>query len=503
MQKYFGYIRVSTVKKGQLGVSLQEQRAAIEGYATRNGLSIVAWFEETETAAKQGRPVFGDMLARLEAGEALGVIIHKIDRSARNLRDWADLGELIDKGKDVHFTTESLDLHSRGGRLSADIQAVVAADFIRNLREETRKGFYGRLKQGLYPLPAPLGYLNHGRGKPKTIDPVAGPLVREAFERYATGRETLKSLRRAMKERGLQGRRGKAVSLNGLSTLLRNPFYAGIIRIHRTGETFKGVHEPLISVSTFDAVQAVLDGKCNTRAIKHDFLFRRLITCALCGRRVVGESQKGHIYYRCHTKECLTKTIREEAIDQAIRTRFAGLKLDDRFLQLLYDELERMEGRWREEHDARLETFRVSQRSVDDRLARLTDAYVDGALGKEPYEERRTQLIVQKTQLEEQMQKLPSDGKAVTDRVSSFLEQATSLHARYVSGNPYTRREVLKIATSNRWVKQKSVEIQLEKAFEEVEAAQKLVSSDPCPSIPRTLELFLGELIRNCGVMRR
>jgi len=57
------------------------------------------------------------------------------------LRDWADLGELIDAGVEVHFATESLDLHTRGGRLSADIQAVVAADYIRNLREETRKGF--------------------------------------------------------------------------------------------------------------------------------------------------------------------------------------------------------------------------------------------------------------------------------------------------------------------------------------------------------------------------
>jgi len=64
------------------------------------------------------------MLAALEAGEADGVIMHKIDRSARNLRDWSDLGELIDRGIAVHFAHESVDLNSRGGRLSADIQAV-------------------------------------------------------------------------------------------------------------------------------------------------------------------------------------------------------------------------------------------------------------------------------------------------------------------------------------------------------------------------------------------
>ena len=140
MKNFFGYIRVSTPKQG-LGVSLQEQKSAIERYALRSNLEIVTWFEERETAAKSGRPVFSQMLKGLEAGKAQGVIIHKIDRSARNLRDWTDLGELIDRGIEVHFANESLDLHSRGGRLSADIQAVVAADYIRNLREETRKGF--------------------------------------------------------------------------------------------------------------------------------------------------------------------------------------------------------------------------------------------------------------------------------------------------------------------------------------------------------------------------
>ena len=143
MKRYFGYTRVSTAKQGEQGVSLQEQKDAIIRYAQRNSLDIAAWFEERETAAKRGRPVFNQMLKLLRHSKADGVIIHKIDRSARNLKDWSDLGELIDQGIEVHFANESLDLHSRSGRLSADIQAVVAADYIRNLREETRKGFYG------------------------------------------------------------------------------------------------------------------------------------------------------------------------------------------------------------------------------------------------------------------------------------------------------------------------------------------------------------------------
>jgi site-specific DNA recombinase len=62
VKKYFGYIRVSTPRQGEHGVSLQEQRDAIVRYAQRNALEVAAWFEEREAAAKRGRPVFNKML---------------------------------------------------------------------------------------------------------------------------------------------------------------------------------------------------------------------------------------------------------------------------------------------------------------------------------------------------------------------------------------------------------------------------------------------------------
>src|SRR5580693_102995 len=110
-KRFFSYIRVSTAKQGEHGVSLQEQHEAIQRYAARQNLSIVRSFEEQETAAKRGRPVFSEMLRLLRKGAAQGVVIHKIDRGARNLKDWADLAELIDLGVEVHFANESLDLN--------------------------------------------------------------------------------------------------------------------------------------------------------------------------------------------------------------------------------------------------------------------------------------------------------------------------------------------------------------------------------------------------------
>lgn len=143
------------------------------------------------------------MVRSLQAGDAQGLIVHKIDRSARNFSDWARIGELVDTGIDVHFAHESLDLRSRGGRLTADIQAVIVADYVRNLREECLKGMEGRLKQGLFPWAAPIGYLDQGGGKAKTLDPIRAPLVRQAFELYATRRYSFNTLRLELQRRGL------------------------------------------------------------------------------------------------------------------------------------------------------------------------------------------------------------------------------------------------------------------------------------------------------------
>lgn len=81
------------------------------------------------------------------------------------------------------------------------------------------------------------------------------------------------------------------------------------IHIRRSNQTFEGVHEPLISKQLFDRVQAVLTGKLNTRTMRHDFLYRRRLTCKNCEYSLIGETQKGYIYYRCQRAECPTTSV--------------------------------------------------------------------------------------------------------------------------------------------------------------------------------------------------
>lgn len=497
MDKYFGYIRVSTAKQGERSVSLPEQKDAIDRYAKRANLVIADWFEEWQTAAKKGRPIWAQMLKALRLGKANGVVIHKIDRSARNLKDWADLGELIDQGIEVHFANESLDLHSRGGRLSADIQAVVAADYIRNLREEAKKGIYGRLKQGFYPLRAPLGYQDNGAGKAKTIDPLAGALVRKAFELYVTGNFTLYVLRDKLYRLGLRNKEGSQVSLSGLSKILNNSFYMGIITIKRNGEVFQGNHEPLISKHTFDTAQDVLQGRFHTRTVKHEFLFRRLVRCKGCGYTLVGETRKGHVYYRCHTRTCPTTGIREEVIERTVAERLRALEFSEAEKQYLASAIQELKTRWIADREQSLRNLNARREHLTERLTRLTDAYLDGTIEKELFEERKASILFDRQGIQGSITALHANEASIPDLIRGFLERAGSFYSSYQKASIEQKRRMVNIVSSDLSLCEKSIEFAFTKPFAEIAEREKVDRCGPSRRIGRTWKPILDRMVEH------
>lgn len=483
MKGYFAYIRVSTVKQGEHGSSLQEQRSAIEAYAARQGLAIGEWFEERETAAKLGRTKFNSMIGRLGRREAAGVVIHKIDRSARNLRDWARLGDLMDKGIDVRFAHESLDLGSRGGRLAADIQAVVAADYVRNLREEVRKGINGRLAQGMYPLPAPLGYKDMGGGKPKAVDPVAGPLVRKAFELYGSGRFTIDELRIEMTKRGLRNKRGSPIALTSMWHVLRNPFYMGLIHIARTDRTYDGAHRPIVTKSAFDRAQAVMSGRSYIRGGKHDFAFSRLIKCLGCGRSLIGELQKGHTYYRCHTAACRGTSLRETDVQSEFRTLCSHLTLDKGELRDLADlQAAAKEGDAAERAGA-LNQAKLSLGRCDDLLNRLTDAFLDGSVERELFEARKAKLLAERRGYLDAINRPPKEGRGLAALKKLELGNAALQQAEMA--NRQKTRDTVSLIMSNLVARGKELGFTLQFPFDRVLQERILSYGAPYRSEPR------------------
>jgi DNA invertase Pin-like site-specific DNA recombinase len=459
---------VSTARQGERGVSLPEQKAAIERLAKQFPLQLDQWFEERETAAKRGRPVWNHMLKELRKGRFRGVVIHKIDRSARNLKDWADLGDLIDQGIDVKFANEGLDLNSRGGRLSADIQAVVAADYIRNLREEAKKGLYGRLKQGFYPWRAPIGYLDNGAAKPKTIDPVKGPLVKQAFALYVSGQWTILPLVEEMYRRGLRNLVGQKVTRNGMHNLLRNPFYMGLTYVRVVNETYQGNHEALISKATFERVQDILHGRVGTRNTIHDFLYRKTIQCGNCGYHLIGELQKGVVYYRCHGKACKKVSIREERFRDAVTDEIQKIAFTDGELAYLKDRLTMLKTSWARDRETAIQAIKVRTEQVTERLNRVTDAYLDQSIDKAMFEERKASLLGERRALEDKLSDYETNRRSIPDEIERCVELAKSAPGLYHKASVEQKRRLLRVLMSNCVIREKSLAFVWQMPFREI-----------------------------------
>jgi len=454
----------------------------------------VRWFVEMKTASKAGRPLFNEMVALLKKGEAEGVVIHKVDRSTRNYNDWADIGALLKEGIGVHFATEAFDLTTLGGMLAADMQAVMAVHYSRNLSDEVKKGYYGRLKQGLYPRPAPIGYINSGKGKPKVIDLVTGPMVKQAFELYATGRYSQHQVMEEMYKLGLRTRKGKKVSQNLIAMILSNPFYMGVMHVNKGNHTFAGVHEPLISRVLFERVQDIMHGRHVRPTKTHQFEFSRLISCATCGRSLIGEIQKGHIYYRCHSRNHPAAILKEEEIEKKFSEVFESLRLLPEEDTLIDKLLAEMTSAWTSEIRQRMKAGEFRIVSLGDKLDRLTDAYLEGLVGKSEMEQKKTALLLERREAEKQVTEIQNgdaDGLVLLNKIVERIKHTYSL---YKTASPEEKRDAVLEVMSNRIASAKNLDISLSFPFSEIAKRDVVRSGEPLTGRSRTWKNILDRV---------
>jgi DNA invertase Pin-like site-specific DNA recombinase len=484
MKQCFGYVRVSSLKQGE-GVSLDAQKDAIRRFAGTNEITISRWFEEQQTAAKSGRPVFNQMMKALKAGKADGLVMHKIDRSARNYADWHQIGELADNGIDVYFATESLDFRSRGGRLTANFQMAVAEDYCRNLSMEVKKGQLGQLERGFYPFSAPPGYRNNGKHQLKTIDPLTGPLVKYAFELYGSGQYSMHSLRREMAKRGLSKPTGEPLSKGTFEKMLSNPFYTGVIRIKTTGDVYQGAHEPLISAKLFQRVQDVKAGKSGKKVTRHNHLFRGLFVCGQCGRSMIPERQKGYVYYRCQFPECPKNIVRQERLEEVIADVLGGTKLTDEVIRLVD---QRVKARVRVIMGAiDPKTMAMQLSKIDEQIEKLEDAAIEQIIDKSTFDKRKEKLLVQKAEINDKLRDSAEfyRNPAV---ITKFLERLKNLAEHYYFADPAEKREIVEITLSNRKVTAKNVSAEPSNWLVRTQRAVAVLSCAHARTTSRTFE---------------
>jgi site-specific DNA recombinase len=385
------YCRVST-KEQTKNLSLTTQQKVCIEYCEREGFEVDRVFiEEGESAKTTDRPKFQELLSycRENKGRVQVVVVYDLSRFARDTFDHYAVRALLSKfGASLRSATQPIDETSTGV-LMEGILAAFAHHDNRRRAEVTIAGMKAALSAGRWTFHPPIGYLQafDAAGRRTIVpDPERAPLIRKAFELYATGLHSKAEVLKVITELGLRTRKGGKVSMQTFHQTLRKPIYAGWLTVKSWGdlEPMRGDFEPLVTDDTFKTVQAVLDGK-KLSVTPHDrnnpdFPLRVFVRCSECGTPLTGSWSQGrsdrYPYYRCRSSACLAVKVRKGDMESQFVSYLRALVPEPGYLNLFREIVLDV---WKQRHIEVGQMRRHLQARLDDLLARkdqMVDAFV-------------------------------------------------------------------------------------------------------------------------------
>ena len=458
-------------------LSLQSQQEAIERSFGANGaVEIVDTFEESKSAKTPGRPIFAQMLARIEAGDADGIVSWAPDRLARNSIDGGRIIYMLDTGalRDLKFSTYTFENNSQG-KFMLSIMFGQSKYYSDALSENIKRGNRTKLERGWRPNGPPLGYLNDPVTRTIIPDPVHFPLVRQMFEMLLTGSHSPRQI--ALVARDEWGFRtplrkrsgGKALALSTVYKMFGNSFYSGLIPWN--GEIFPGAHIPIVTPEEFSQAQHLLKRQGQARPQKHTFAFTGLMRCGSCGMMVTAENKtnvygRRYTYYHC-TRRNLLARCQEPSVSEAEMIRaFAGflisLHLPPEVEEWVSKRLSSESGQAKTIEQSVLASRKAIEAKLMMQLKELTSLRLNQLLGDEEFVQERERILSEQVALNVSRPRKAIDRFELFEYVTSFSKYAVDW---FLNGDPATQRFIVRMVGSNFSLKGKKLSVQAVKPF--------------------------------------
>jgi len=493
--RYFLYCRKSSEAEDRQVLSIESQRQAIErSFADRADIEVVGIFEESKSAKAPGRPLFAQMLAGIERGEAEGIVTWAPDRLARNSIDGGQIVYLLDRGvlKDLKFATYTFENNPQG-KFMLQIMFGQSKYYSDALSENVKRGNRTKLEQGWRPNHPPLGYRNCPETRTILPHPDHFPLVRRIFDLFLSGEYSPREIAIIARDTwGLltpRGKRsgGKPVALATIYKMLGNQFYCG--RILWKGETFPGRHQPIVTPAEFARAQKLLGRDGQSRPARHSFAFTGFIRCGSCGMMVTAEHKTNkynsrYTYYHCSKRgmgpKCPERSIEENVLEEQFSEFLASLSIDERLASWAMAAV-------RDEEAGAKDILAVQQRScsaaieeVAAQLRELTALRLRRLVDDAEYLVERERLEEERKTLESSLARTsPTDRFELLREVVSFSKYAADWFSH---ADDAAKRLILETVGSNFSLTGKKVSIQAVKPF------RSDLFLEPIPRLCRVVE---------------
>ena len=493
---YFLYCRKSSEAEDRQVMSIASQRSEVTRLqAAWPDVTIVDVYEESFSAKAPGRSLFNAMMKRVEAGEAQGIIAWHPDRLARNSVDGGLIIYLLDNQslKDLKFATFSFENNPQG-KFMLSIIFGYSKYYVDSLSENVRRGNRTKVERGWLPGMAPCGYINDRDTKTIVPDPDRFALLRQMWDLMLTGAYPPRRIwETATHEWGLRTKQrkrvgGKPLALSSVYKIFTNPFYAGVLEWE--GRTFRGKHEPLVTLDEFERVQRLLGRGTHSPRETQAFAYTGMIRCGECGFAVTAEHKTNrygyhYTYYHCSKRRldyrCRQPSLCLAQLEQQIVTFLEEITLPELLHRWALERLQRAETARNDEEAAHVQSATQARAAVERQLNTLTKLRLRDLLSDEEYLRQREELERERIRLSQNLERLDQH-RSWFEPARKLISFSVSVVSRFKVGDLQTKRLILQIVGSNLVLQDQKLSIDAHKPF------QRWPQSGGCSNLCTTVE---------------
>lgn len=448
------YLRVSSQEQTE-GYSLSAQRQALVRYIAERDWTLVDEFQDRGASARSAdRPQLQELLNQIREDPSIDVLlVHKYDRLCRNMEDYVAISVLLRQYKvQLISATEAVEQNANG-ELIENLLMVLAQHYSRNLSYEVKKGMRQKVEEGGWANLAPLGYKNvrlesgTRRGDARIVpDEVQAPLVRQAFELYATGQWPLHLLVQEMHRRGLRNKKGGLVGRAKMATVLKARVYIGWVAYD--GIEYKGIHEPIVSRELFEKVQEVIatHNRAGERQRRHTHHLRGSVFCGECGARLSTMQAKGKwTYFFClgsHNRrtECSQPYTPADRLEKTIEDIYKRLVLPADICEEIRHELEKEIVRRESDRGQAAKAWSKRLKELVAERERLLKAYLADAMPLDLFKKEQERIDRETGEAEAHLMKTGLKLDAAREAIEISLRLLENCGRAYARAKPLNRK---------------------------------------------------------------